>query len=136
MDLERRVLLSRYIQLLDNLPPQSPVEEEEIRIWSQEIYNRFVLGRLVAAERELGDEVLDTIDNIIDPGVDPVIAFKPDSINNLRNKLLEYMVSPRDDAGGRKKKYKRQTKDKKTRKKGRKKGRKKRGARSKTKNKK
>ena len=132
MEQDRRVLLSTYIRLLDNLPPQSPEQEEEIRFMSRVIYNRFVLGRLDAAERELGEEVLNTIDNIIDPRVDPAIAFNPDSINNLRNKLLEYMVSLRDDAGGRKKIYKRQTDNKKSRKK----GRKKKGPKTKTKNKK
>ena len=124
MEQDRRVLLSTYIRLLDNLStPQNNVmqreQEEDIRGMSREIYRRFVLGRLEEMKRDLGDDTLDAIDNLIDESVARDTAFDPATIFNLRNKLLEYMVTHLD-GGGRKKKYKRLTDNKKSRKKGRK----------------
>ena len=139
MDPERRAELTEYIQQLQALVhhPHSHQRtrelQDELRNMSRDINDRFVLGRLAEMERDLGDDALNIIDNIIYEA--PSEAFKPQDINNLINLLQAYVFS--QPLGARiKKKYKRQTKDKKTRKKRKKKGRKKTGARSNTKNKK
>ena len=135
MDPERRAVLTTYIERLNALVhhPHSHQRErelqDELRGMSRDINDRFVLGRLEEMERDLGDDALNIIDNIIHE--DSSEAFKPQDINNLIN-LLQVYVFSRPLGAGRKKKYKRQTKHKKSKKK----GRRKRGARTKTKNKK
>ena len=135
MDPERRALLTTYIEQLKALSPnhnsyrRERELQDELRDMSRDINDRFVLGRLEEMERDLGDDALNIIDNIIYE--DSSEAFEPQDINNLIN-LLQVYVFSRPLSAGRKKKYKRQTKHKKSKKK----GRRKRGARTKTKNKK
>lgn len=137
MDQDTRNLLNDYIGLLDRFLDQEEndiVIRNNISTMSNTIYHRIVLGRLDEAERELGTDTLDNIDNIIYFEQD---AFDKIILTNLRNQIQKYLNN-RPVAAGRKnmKDKQKQKSRKKNRKKGRKKSRKKGGRKTKKKYKK
>ena len=115
---DTRLLLNDYIELLDRFLDQEEndiVIRNQISNMSNNINRAIVLGRLDEAEDELGTETLDYIDNLIYFEQD---AFDKIILTNLRNQIQKYL-NDRPVAAGIKKKYKRQTDNKKSRKNGR-----------------